>query len=352
MKTIEWCRQSGPYGPGCGRVRLIDQTKLPLKEEVLQFSDPLKLAEAIKTMKIRGAPAIGVAAAFALALTAVNSSAQSSPQLIKELARMGEVLAETRPTAVSLFWATRRMKKKAEASNHLSVDELKKVIEDEALAIAAETDEACRQIGAHGAQLINSGDSILTHCNAGGLATTGYGTALGVIKAAAEQGKKIHVFVGETRPLLQGARLTTWELTREKIPMTLITDDMAGFFMSRGKVDKVIVGADRITAEGDVANKIGTYSLAVLAKEHGLPFYVAAPLSTVDFSLESGDEIPIEERSSEEVTTCGGRRVAPQGIKVANPAFDITPHRLVMAIITEKGLAKPPLKESLAQFRG
>lgn len=344
VETVTWTNDN--------KVRMIDQTKLPREEVVDEYTDYREVAEAIKTMKVRGAPAIGVAAAFGVALAAQNSVASSAGALIQEIEEVSALLASTRPTAVNLFWALNRMTDRARAGHYLSVTRLKSVLKDEALAIAEIEREMSYAIGRNGAPLIEDGDSILTHCNAGGLATVVYGTALAVIRAAHEEGKNIHVFVDETRPLLQGARLTAWELSREGIPMTLISDNMAGFFMNRGRIQKVIVGADRIAANGDVANKIGTYSVAVLAKENGIPFYVAAPISTVDITIDSGADIPIEERAADEVTTIGGTRVAPEGVQVANPAFDVTPARYIAGIITDRGVAVPPYEETLPALLG
>lgn len=338
MKTIEWVD---------GKLRMIDQSKLPLQEEFFECEDHRCVAEAIKMMKIRGAPAIGVAAAFGIVLGARNSSAGTSSELIREIEVISEILSKTRPTAVNLFWAIERMKKVALDSRNLGVEELKSLLEREAISIAREDAETCRKMGAHGSTLIADGDNILTHCNAGALATTEYGTALGVIRAAHEQGKKIHVYADETRPLLQGARLTTWELMKEGIPVTLITDSMAGFLMSHGKVDKVLVGADRIASNGDTANKVGTYTLAVLARENKIPFYVVAPMSTIDFNISSGEEVVIEERNSKEVTCICGKKVAPEAVPVFNPAFDVTPNRYITAIVTERGIARGPYAESL-----
>jgi len=341
MKTIEWKK---------GKVVLIDQTKLPLEEVYIETSDYLRVAEAIKVLSVRGAPAIGVAAAYAVALAAAQSSAKSTPEFLRELEEAIRVIGATRPTAVNLFWALERMRKKAEANSHLAVSRLKRVLKEEADKIAKEELEMSRQMGDFGAELIDDGDNILTHCNAGALATVDYGTALAVIRSAHNQGKNIHVYADETRPLLQGARLTTWELMRENIPVTLICDNMAGYFMSLGKVKKVVVGADRIAANGDVANKIGTYSVAVLAKEHGIPFYVAAPVSTIDIALSDGSKIPIEERACDEVIGFGGNKVATEGVRVANPAFDVTPNRLVTNIITDRGILEPPYKDSIAKL--
>lgn len=343
FKTIEWID---------GKVRMIDQTKLPLEEVYLICENHHCVAEAIRSMNIRGAPAIGVAAAMGIAIGARNSAAKTMAEFQNEMEKVCNELAVTRPTAVNLFWAIERMKRKLEIGKDMNLSELKKVIEDEAILMAKEDEEINRRMGAFGAALISDGDNILTHCNAGALATAGYGTALGVISAAHSQGKKIHVYVDETRPILQGARLTTWELMQEGIPMTLITDSTAGFFMFKKKINKVILGADRIAANGDTANKIGTYSVAVLAKENGIPFYVAVPMSTIDFKTESGEQIAIEERNPQEVTHILGKQIAPNGAIAANPAFDITPNRYISAIITEKGIAEPPFKESLKKLRG
>jgi len=341
VKTIDWVD---------GKVFIIDQTKLPLSEEVLWLKNYIEVADSISSMKIRGAPAIGVAAAFGVALGARNSKVESTEQLVEELEKVCEVLSQTRPTAVNLSWALDRMKK-VFSEKDLSPEELKNALEKEALKIFKEDIEANKKMGEYGASLIEDGDNILTHCNAGALATAGYGTALGVIRAAVAQGKKVHVYVDETRPLLQGARLTAWELKTDKIPFTLITDNMAGYFMSLGKIDKVMVGADRIAANGDVANKIGTYSLAVLADKHKIPFYIAAPLSTIDLNISSGKEIPIEERSPKEVTVIQGKQIASDDMNVANPAFDVTPSEYISAIITEQGVVRAPFGRSLTQLK-
>lgn len=338
MKTVFWQD---------GQVNLVDQTKLPHKEEYLKITDFRELAEAIKTMKVRGAPAIGVTAALGLALAAYHSQAKTTAELIIELEAAAELLGSTRPTAVNLFWAIEHMLEVVAAFNGNDVEKLKKAVVKEAVSLQEADIERNRQLGFNGANLIADGDSILTHCNAGALACAGYGTALGVITAAYEQGKKIHVFVDETRPLLQGARLTAWELTRLGIPMTLITDNMAGYLMKLGRINKVIVGADRIAANGDTANKIGTYSVAVLAQAHNIPFYVAAPTSTIDPKIATGEKIPIEERHPHEVIEVLGQPVAPVNVKVANPAFDVTPANLIAAIITEAGILKPPFPESI-----
>jgi methylthioribose-1-phosphate isomerase len=336
FKIIEWLGD---------RIRIIDQTELPHKEVFLELHDYHEVADAIKKLRIRGAPDIGVAAAYGFALGAQSIEASSKEQFLAKLRPVSKTLASSRPTAVNLFWALERMNRIAQRGR--SVYEIKDELLAEAKRIDAENEEANRRLSELGAEFIKDGFTVLTHCNTGSLATAAYGTALGVIKFAREQGKRVHVYATETRPLLQGARLTTWELLKEGIPVTLITDSMAGHFMSRGVIDCVIVGADRIAANGDVANKIGTYTLAVLATENAIPFYVAAPVSTIDLSLSSGVEIPIEERSQEEVTCIQGIRIAPKGVKAANPAFDITPHCYISAIITEKGIFKEPYVEKL-----
>ncbi|MGQ9460938.1 MAG: S-methyl-5-thioribose-1-phosphate isomerase [Candidatus Bathyarchaeaceae archaeon] len=329
MKTIDWQN---------GVVVTVDQTRLPGELVYLKMKKCHEVASAIKNMKLRGAPLIGVAAAYGLALTAYHSKAEKKEDLVKEIEKSAETLGETRPTAVNLFWAINRILRKArEASG--DAKEIAKVIIEEAQRMADEDVETNRKIGQHGSKLINNGDIVLTHCNAGSLATVDYGTALGVIRAAWEQGKKVNVIATETRPKLQGARLTAYELKRDGIPVTLITDNMVGYVMSRKRVDKVFVGADRIVQDA-VINKIGTYTIAVLAHEHGIPFYVAAPTSTMDLSRTS-DEAVIEERNPEEVTHILSQRIAPEGIEVMNPAFDVTPMKYVSAIITEKGVLSP-----------
>ena len=338
MKPIEWLGN---------KLKIIDQTQLPGKLAFVELRDYTDVVAAIKQMKVRGAPAIGVAAAYGIALGAQNIKAETKAKFLSQFDKILKAFAASRPTAVNLFRAIDRMKKVAEISD---VQKIKQLLIDEAKRIHAEEEAATRRLSQLGSGLIKDGFTILTHCNAGALATAGYGTALGVIKAAREQGKKIEVIVTETRPLLQGARLTAWELMQENIPVTLITDSMAGYFLSRGKVNCVIVGADRIAANGDTANKIGTYSLAVLAKENRIPFYVAAPTSTIDRSLSSGDEIPIEERNPEEVTHIGGIRLAPKGVAAANPAFDVTPHQYITAIITEKGIVRKPYLHGLKKL--
>ena len=327
-----------------GKLRIIDQSQLPREEVFVDLDNYRDVVLAIKEMKVRGAPAIGVAAAYGIALGASGIKARNKDDLLAQLNQVIGVFATSRPTAVNLFEAINRMRKAAQGD---SVAEIKNSLINEAKRIHQEEITATKQLSQLGAELIKDGFTVLTHCNAGPLATAGYGTALGVIKAAKEQGKKVSVFVTETRPLLQGARLTTWELMQEGIPVTLITDSMAGYFMRQKKIDCVIVGADRIAANGDVANKIGTYTLAVLAKENKIPFYVAAPTSTIDLSLSSGDKIPIEERSPEEVTHIQGVPIAPQGTRAANPAFDITPHSYITAIITEKGIIREPYIKGL-----
>ena len=321
------------------RLRILDQSQLPHKEVFVDLGDYREVVSAIKAMQVRGAPAIGVAAAYGIALGAQALAAESQAQFLQELAPILDAFAASRPTAVNLFWAIERMSQAARGSDGA---EIKRALVDEAKRIHREAIAATTKLSRLGAALVPDGSTVLTHCNAGSLATAGYGTALGVIKAAREEGKRVEVIATETRPLLQGARLTTWELKQAGIPVTLITDSMAGYFMSQGRVDLVIVGADRIAANGDVANKIGTYTLAVLAKENGVPFYVAAPSSSVDLSLSSGAEIPVEERDPQEVTHILGTPLVPRGITAANPAFDITPHRYITAIITEKGIIREP----------
>jgi methylthioribose-1-phosphate isomerase len=344
-------------------VVMIDQKALPLEERYLTCHQYADVINAINDLTVRGAPAIGVAAAMGIAIGALQISAISPADFQTEFYRICDRFAKTRPTARNLFWAIERMKRcfeKALASD-LSVhspaqedqgafphEKIRQILVAEAIKIGEEDIAINRRMGLNGRSLIKDGDHILTHCNAGALATAGYGTALGVIWAACEEGKNIHVFVDETRPVLQGARLTAWELMKEGIPATLITDNMAGFLMQQGKVNLVITGADRIAANGDTANKIGTYALAVLAKENHIPFYIAAPLSTIDLSIKTGDDIPIEERDSEEVTLFRGVRTAPMGIQVYNPAFDITPNRYITAIITEVRVVRPPFEEHLS----
>ena len=332
-----------------GRVVLIDQRRLPAEEVYLECLDHIQVAEAIEEMAIRGAPAIGVAAAYGVALGV--QKVKESDDLDKKFEIILTRLGNTRPTARNLFWALEKMKQTFDNHKNLALPELKQKLIQEAMAIDKEDVETNKKIGFWGRELIQDGQNVLTHCNAGALATAGYGTALGVIRAAFEQGKKIRVFADETRPFLQGARLTCWELDRDAVPVVLITDNMAGYLMKKGQISAVITGADRIAQNGDTANKIGTYSVAVLAKEHGLPFYVAAPLNTIDFSLTDGDSIPIEERSPEEVKYFAGQCITVPGIEVQNPAFDVTPAKYIAAIITEKGVAKQPFELSLASFK-
>ena len=327
-----------------GKLRILDQSKLPREQIFADLDNYRDVVLAIKEMRVRGAPVIGVAAAYGIALGASSIKTANLDEFLAQLNQVMQSFAASRPTAVNLFQAIDRMKKAARGDD---VAEIKNSLVNEAKRIHEEEVTATRQLSQLGARLIKDGFSLLTHCNAGPLATAGYGTALGVVKAAKDQGKKVSVFATETRPLLQGARLTAWELMQEGIPVTLITDSMAGYFMQQRRIDCVIVGADRIAASGDVANKIGTYTLAVLAKESGIPFYVAAPTSTIDLSLSSGDKIPIEERSPEEVTHIQGVLIAPEGVRAVNPAFDVTPHSYITAIITEKGIIKEPYIERL-----
>ncbi len=327
------------------RIVIIDQRKLPAKEVYVECQDYIQLAEAIEKMIIRGAPAIGVAAAFGVALGVLKM--KKGKDVEEEFSRILQRLERTRPTARNLFWALERMKRIFEQNKSLALPQLKQRIVKEATDIETEDIEVNKQIGFWGKSLLQDGDSILTHCNTGSLATAGFGTALGIIRAAFQEGKRIHVYADETRPLLQGARLTCWELDKEKIPVTLITDNMAGHLMRKGVIYKAIVGADRIAGNGDTANKIGTYTVAVLAKEHGIPFYIAAPTQTIDLTLSDGDEIPIEERSAREVREFDGHCVTLPHVDVENPAFDVTPAAYISAIITEKGICRPPYGKSL-----
>ncbi len=336
MRTIELRGKS---------VVLVDQTKLPHELKLVRCKSVEEVARAIERMQIRGAPVLAAAAAMALAVTALRSKARSKAQLLRELDLAAKRVRRTRPTAVNLFVGVDRVLKAARSV--ADVKEIRDAVVREAQRIADEDVEVNRRMGGRGARLLKDGDVVLTHCNAGALATVDYGTALGVVRTARRQGKRIRVIVTETRPFLQGARLTAWELKREGIPVTVITDGMVGAVMSQRKVDAVLVGADRIAANGDVANKIGTYSIAVLAKEHRVPFYVVAPTSTIDLSVRSGREIPIEQRNPNEVKFIGRTRVVPKGVKVLNPAFDITPTRLVTAIVTERGIVKPSKIKSL-----
>jgi len=344
-KTVETLRWRG------GRLELLDQTLLPEKILFRPLKTYHQVSRGIRDMLVRGAPAIGVTAAFGMALAARSGARLRPAAFRRHMLKAEKVLAASRPTAVNLFWALQRMDRLMEENARLAPAEMAEKMEAEALAILREDIEINRRMGGNGAAFIEDGDVILTHCNAGALATAGYGTALGVIRAAWEQGKKISVLADETRPRCQGAKLTSWELSREGIPVTVIADTAAGSFLRRGKVQKVVVGADRIASNGDVANKIGTYQVAVLARENKVPFYVAAPVSTIDFSLKSGDEIPIEERHPSEVTTMAGRRITPRGVTAFNPAFDVTPARFVTAIITEKGAVQRPFRRSISGLR-
>ena len=342
MRTVEW----DPQGPA---VRLIDQRLLPEEFRILTLRTPEEVAEAIQGMAVRGAPAIGAAAAFGLALAARNSSASELDGLWAELERAASVLRSTRPTAANLAWALERVMRAAHTRLEDGLDAVRRATEEEARSLADEDVEVNRLIGRHGAALLADGDTVIHHCNTGALATVDYGTALGVIRTAHELGRRVHVLVDETRPRLQGARLTAWELQQYGIPFEIIADGAAGFFLRSGRVASVLVGADRVAANGDVANKIGTYMLALAAHDNRVPFYVAVPTSTVDLGRESGGEIPIEERSEGEVLdlVSGGRAYAPAGSRARNPAFDITPHRLVTAFITERGVVRPPFTETL-----
>ncbi len=333
IPTVEWKN---------GIVRMLDQTRLPLETVYNECKDYQTVARGIKELWVRGAPAIGVSAAMGLALGARQIPSNSFEEFWPKFEEICSIMATTRPTAVNLFWAIERIKKFVQSNKDKSPDEIGELLVQESQRMLDEDVETNRRVGSYGSVFVSDDDNIITHCNAGSIATAGYGTAEGVMRAAVEEGKKIHVYVDETRPVLQGARLTAWELMQENIPCTLITDNMAGYFMYRDMVDLAIVGADRIALNGDVANKIGTYSLAVLCKEHGIPFYVAAPLSTIDFTIESGYMIPIEERNAREVTHVFGKvQIAPDGVRVANPAFDVTPARYVTAIITEVGAFHP-----------
>jgi methylthioribose-1-phosphate isomerase len=342
IKTVEWTKEG---------VRMLDQRLLPTEEKYVTLYSYEEVADAIKNMMVRGAPAIGVAAAMGLALGATQSVGTSLPDLEFDFKHMCKVMAATRPTAVNLFWAIERMKRVMETAKSQKVrdvEEVKQRLVNEALAIFQEDIDANRALGRFGAELISDGATVLTHCNAGALATAGdYGTALGVIRGAIDAGKRVAVIADETRPFLQGSRLTAWELSKDNVPVTIITDNMAGHVMKQGKVDCVIVGADRIAANGDAANKIGTYMVAVLARQHNIPFYVAAPISTIDPAVATGDRIPIEERDAKEVTHLRGQQLTPEGVGVHNFAFDVTPNELITAIITDRGVARAPYTESL-----
>ena len=341
IKTLEWT-DSG--------VRFIDQTKLPTEETYVTCKTHEQVADVIRKMVVRGAPAIGVAAAMGIALGIKNSKAATGAELKQEFDRICDLIGKTRPTAVNLFWAIRRMRQKFEYFRMRTIPQIKQELIEEAQRMHAEDIAANQAMGRHGATLMPTSGGVLTHCNAGALATCGYGTALGVIRAAVEQGKKIHVYADETRPFLQGSRLTAWELMKDGIPTTVISDNMAGAMMKQGKIGAIVVGADRIAANGDVANKIGTYTVAVLAKEHAIPFYVAAPFSTIDLETSNGSTIPIEQRNAREVTHIAGKAIAPEGVEVENPAFDVTPGKYVTAIITERGIARAPYNESLRKL--
>jgi methylthioribose-1-phosphate isomerase len=342
IKTIEWTNDG---------VRLLDQTKLPTEEVYVTCSTWEEVAEAIKRMVVRGAPAIGIAAAMGIALGTRDVDAGHVAELRREFEHICAEMAETRPTAVNLFWAIRRMREKFEQCSEMPVDKIRQELIAEAQRMFVEDLAVNETMSKHGATLLPSSGAVLTHCNAGALATAGgYGTALGVIRAAVEAGKKLTVYADETRPFLQGSRLTAWELMKDGIPTTVISDNMAGAMMRQSKIQAVVVGADRVAANGDVANKIGTYTVAVLAKEHGIPFYVAAPWSSVDMECPDGEHIPIEQRSQREVTHVGATRIAPEGVKVENPAFDVTPARYITALITERGVVRPPYAESLKQL--
>src|SRR4030043_970316 len=341
FKTIEWRGD---------RVRLLDQRRLPREGCYFDCRGPSSLARAIQGMAIRGAPAIGVAASMGIALAAQRLQTHNLEVFLRNLKKVCQQMRQTRPTAFNLFWAVNRMERLLDQASSFSTEEIKAKLENEALRIYKEDLKINRKIGENGKKLIKDGDGVLTHCNAGGVATAGFGTALGAIQAAWKEGKRFHVFVDETRPLFQGSRLTAWELAQKKIPATVLTDNMAGWLMKNGKINLIIVGADRIARNGETANKIGTYGLAILAEYHGGPFYVAAPTSTLDRSLPSGEKIPIEERSAEEGTHLRGKRITPKGIKAYNPAFDVTPHSLIRGIITEKGIAREPFRKNFKKM--
>ncbi len=341
IQTLEWT-DSG--------VRFIDQTKLPTEETYVNCKTYEQVADVIRNMVVRGAPAIGVAAAMGIALGVKHSKAESAGELKPDFDRICDLIGKTRPTAVNLFWAIRRMRDKFELLRVRPLPQIKQALIDEAVRMHAEDIAANQAMGRYGATLMPASGGVLTHCNAGALATCGYGTALGVIRAAVEQGKKIHVFADETRPFLQGSRLTAWELMKDGIPTTVISDNMAGAMMSQGKIAAIVVGADRIAANGDVANKIGTYTVAILAKEHAIPFYVAAPFSTIDMETPDGSKIPIEQRNPREVTHIAGKQMTPDGVEIENPAFDVTPAKYVTAIITERGIARAPYEDALRRL--
>src|SRR6266849_5299749 len=341
IHTLEWTEVG---------VRFLDQTKLPTEEIYVTCVTYQQVADAIRTMVVRGAPAIGVAAAMGVALGIRDAAARDHAELRHHFNEICKVIGATRPTAVNLFWAIERMRRTFDATQGLTIGETRQALIDESKRMHVEDIVANKTMGRHGAALMPASGSVLTHCNAGALATCGYGTALGVIRAAIEQGKKIHVYADETRPFLQGSRLTAWELMKDNIPTTVISDNMAGAMMKQGKIGAIVVGADRIAANGDVANKIGTYTVAVLAKEHSLPFYVAAPISTVDLETSDGSKIPIEQRNPAEVTHIAGKAITPAGVQIENPAFDVTPAKYVTAIVTERGIARAPYEQSLAHL--
>jgi methylthioribose-1-phosphate isomerase len=341
IQTLEWTDQG---------VRFLDQTKLPTEETYVTCKTHEQVADVIRNMVVRGAPAIGVAAAMGIALGVNNSPAESVTGLKHDLDQICDLIGKTRPTAVNLFWAIGRMQEKFERVRIWPTLQIKRALIEEAQRMHAEDIAANQAMGRHGATLMPTEGGVLTHCNAGALATAGYGTALGVIRPAVEQGKTLHVYADETRPFLQGSRLTAWELMKDGIPTTVISDNMAGAMMQQGKIGAIIVGADRVAANGDVANKIGTYTVAILAKEHGIPFYVAAPISTIDLACPDGTHIPIEQRNPKEVTHIAGKQMVPDGVSIENPAFDVTPAKYVAAIITEKGIARAPYNESLQKL--
>ena len=341
IQTLEWTKSG---------VVFIDQTKLPTEEVYVTCTTHQQVADAIRNMIVRGAPAIGVAAAMGIALGVQNSKARNVADLKKEFDEICANMGQTRPTAVNLFWAIRRMTEKFESLRARAIPQIQQSLIEEAQRMHAEDIAANQAMGRHGATLMPSSGGVLTHCNAGALATAGYGTALGVIRAAVEAGKKIHVYADETRPFLQGSRLTAWELMKDGIPTTVISDSMAGVMMQQGKIGAIVVGADRIAANGDVANKVGTYTVAVLAKENNIPFYVAAPVSTVDLQASDGSKIPIEQRNKREVSHIAGKQMVPDGVGIENPAFDVTPAKYVTAIITERGIARAPYQQSLSDL--
>jgi methylthioribose-1-phosphate isomerase len=341
IQTLEWTEIG---------VVFIDQTKLPTEEVYVTCTTHQQVADVIRNMVVRGAPAIGVAAAMGIAVGVKNSKAENAADLKKDFDQICETIRQTRPTAVNLFWAIRRMTEKFESLRTRPIAQIQQALIEESQHMHAEDIAANQAMGRHGATLMPSSGGVLTHCNAGALATAGYGTALGVIRAAVEAGKKIHVYADETRPFLQGSRLTAWELMKDGIPTTVISDNMAGVMMQQGKIGAIVVGADRIAANGDVANKIGTYTVAILAKEHGIPFYVAAPISTIDLATPDGSKIPIEQRNKKEVSHIAGKQMVPDGVQIENPAFDVTPAKYVAAIITERGIARAPYTESLQQL--